>query len=75
MSAQYDLNLQDYLRILRRRWKVLAGCCLALGALTLILTPRVRPVYEAGARVKWMFTTDRARTKLARAYPDPTKES
>ena len=29
----------------------------------------------AGARVTWMFTTDRARTKLARAYPDPTKES
>jgi len=28
-----------------------------------------------GARVKWMFTTERARTKLARAYPDPTKES
>ena len=28
-----------------------------------------------GARVKWMFTTDRARTKLARAYPQPAKES
>jgi len=56
MSAQYDLNLQDYLRILRRRWKVVAGCCLALGALTLILTPRAQPVYEAGARVKWSRT-------------------
>ena len=30
---------------------------------------------EAGARINWMFTTDRARTKLARAYPDTTKES
>jgi hypothetical protein len=30
---------------------------------------------EARARVKWMFTTERARTKLAHAYPDPTKES
>ena len=29
----------------------------------------------AGARVKWMFTTQRARAKLARAYPDTTKES
>jgi transposase len=29
----------------------------------------------AAARVKWMFTTDRARTKLARAYPDPANES
>ncbi len=56
MSAQYDLNLQDYLRILRRRWKVVAGCCLAMGALTLLLTPRVGPVYEAGARVKWSRT-------------------
>jgi transposase len=30
---------------------------------------------KARARIKWMFTVDRARTKLARAYPDPTKES
>lgn len=28
-----------------------------------------------GARVKWMFTTERARNKLARAYPDTAKES
>ena len=30
---------------------------------------------SARARIKWMFTTDRARTKLAHAYPDPTNES
>jgi hypothetical protein len=30
---------------------------------------------SARARVKWMFTTERARTKLAQAYPDPAKES
>ena len=29
----------------------------------------------AAARVKWMFTTERARTKLARAYPDTANES
>jgi transposase len=29
----------------------------------------------AGARVKWMFTTQRARAKMAPAYPDPGKES
>jgi transposase len=29
----------------------------------------------AGARVTWMFTTERARAKLARAYPEPAKES
>jgi hypothetical protein len=27
------------------------------------------------ARIKWMFTTQRARIKLLRAYPDPAKES
>ena len=30
---------------------------------------------ESGARVKWMFTTERARVKLARAYPHAAKES
>ena len=30
---------------------------------------------EAGAGITWMFTVERARTKLARAYPHPTKES
>ena len=29
----------------------------------------------AGARIKWMFTTQRARSKLLPAYPDPDKES
>jgi transposase len=29
----------------------------------------------SGARVKWKFTTERARSKLARAYPDTAKES
>jgi transposase len=27
------------------------------------------------ARIKWMFTTERARAKLARAYPNPANES
>jgi transposase len=30
---------------------------------------------DTGARVKWMFTTDRARVKLARAYPGAAKVS
>ena len=30
----------------------------------------------AAARIKWMFTTDKARIKIGRAYPTPTfKES
>ena len=30
---------------------------------------------SARARIKWIFTTERARGKLAHAYPDPIKES
>jgi hypothetical protein len=30
---------------------------------------------NAKARIKWMFTTDKARDKLARAYPQPANES
>jgi hypothetical protein len=29
----------------------------------------------SGARAKWKFTTQRAPTKLARAYPDTVEES
>jgi hypothetical protein len=29
----------------------------------------------AGARIRWMFTTERARAKMIRAYPDTAKES
>jgi transposase len=28
-----------------------------------------------GARINWMFTTEKARAKMTRAYPDPAKES
>jgi hypothetical protein len=29
----------------------------------------------AGARINWMFTTERARNKLTRVYPNPRNES
>jgi len=29
----------------------------------------------AGARIKWMFTTEKARAKMGRAYPVTPKES
>jgi hypothetical protein len=29
----------------------------------------------AGAKINWMFTTDKARDKMGRAYPDTSKES
>jgi len=27
---------------------------------------------DSGERIKWMFTSDKARQKMARAYPTPT---
>ena len=31
---------------------------------------------QSGARINWMFSTDKTRTKMARAHPDPSlKES
>jgi hypothetical protein len=31
---------------------------------------------QSGTRITWMFSTDKVRTKLARAYPNPSlKES
>jgi polysaccharide biosynthesis transport protein len=56
VSAPAEPSLQDYLRILRRRWKVVAGCCLLFGLLTLALTPPRRTTFEAAARVKWTRT-------------------
>jgi hypothetical protein len=29
----------------------------------------------SGARIKWQFTTEKARNKLGRAYPDTANES
>ena len=29
---------------------------------------------DSGARIKWMFTTEKARTKMPRAYPQPEYE-
>jgi hypothetical protein len=30
---------------------------------------------HSGARIKWMFTAEKARAKMARAYPNPINES
>ena len=35
----------------------------------------VRQRNAAGARIKWMFTTDKARNKMGRAYPQTANES
>jgi hypothetical protein len=30
---------------------------------------------QSGAHIKWMFTAEKARAKMATAYPTPTNES
>jgi transposase len=56
---------------------VLKGQCLARRIDNRQRLEREIAVWErqrnaAGARVTWMFTTDKARTKMGRAYPKPT---
>jgi len=53
--AQYDLNLRDYWRILRRRWQVVAAVALAFGffAYGLAKWQEPDPIYQATAVVKF----------------------
>ena len=58
---------------------VLRGQCLARRVdapkrLRREIAARERQRNAARSRIKWMFTTDKARDKMARAYPPP-KES
>jgi hypothetical protein len=39
--------------------------------LTAEIAARDRQRNAAGARIKWMFTTDKARAKMGRTYPLP----
>jgi Mrp family chromosome partitioning ATPase/uncharacterized protein involved in exopolysaccharide biosynthesis len=53
--AQYDLNIRDYWRILRRRWQVVAAVALAFGVMAYVLgeVQRPNPIYQATAVVKF----------------------
>ena len=59
---------------------VLRGQCLdrRIGEREVLITEIAawqRQRNASGARIKWKFTTQKARQKLARAYPDTAKES
>ena len=60
-----------------KRWTLdlLAGAMSRLTAHERLSRETVRRRLATPPRLKWMFTVDRARTKLATAYPDPAKES
>lgn len=53
--AQYDLNIRDYWRILRRRWQVVAVVALAFVVMAYVLgeVQRPNPIYQATAVVKF----------------------
>jgi capsular exopolysaccharide synthesis family protein len=53
--SQYDLNLRDYWRILRRRWQIVAIVALSFGATAYVLSEvqRPDPIYQATAVVKF----------------------
>lgn len=57
--AQYDLNIRDYWRILRRRWQVVAVVALAFGVMAYVLgeVQRPNPIYQATAVVKFERVT------------------
>jgi DDE superfamily endonuclease len=59
---------------------VLAGQCLdrrieSIEQLTAEIAIWERQRNAAGARIKWMFTTEKARAKMGRAYPQPRVSS
>lgn len=45
------MDLRDYVRILRRRWLLVVGCCLAAIAVAALVTLRTTPLYSSEARL------------------------
>ncbi len=57
--AQYELNIRDYWRIVRKRKKIIISITIALTFLTTVISiiNRPKPIYEATASVKVEKTT------------------
>ncbi len=52
MAQEYELNLRDYLRIIRKRYKVIIALGALVGLSTFLFTPREDPAYVADALIK-----------------------
>jgi capsular exopolysaccharide synthesis family protein len=50
--AQYELNLRDYLRILRKRKLIVILCPILVMLFSYILTPSARPIFKAVSSLK-----------------------
>lgn len=54
--AEYELNIRDYLYILRKRKKIVAGVTSGVVLVTLLLSPSTKPIYKATSSVKIVQT-------------------
>jgi transposase len=80
LEIHYTPKHASWLNMVELEIGVLRGQCLdrRIGdcmKLTSEVAAWVQQRNQARARIKWMFNTEKARKKLARAYPDPIKES
>ena len=55
MAEAYELNLRDYLRIVRKRHRIIMGLTLMCALATFFLTPRPQSSYHAQATVKLTY--------------------
>jgi DDE superfamily endonuclease len=80
LEFHYTPKHASWLNMVEIEIGVLRGQCLdrRIGERTVLVSEIdawQRQRNAAGARVKWKFTTHKARSKMARAYPDTAKES
>ena len=80
LEFHYTPKQASWLNMVEMEIGVLRGQCLdrrigARDCLVSEIAAREQQRNPAGSRITGMFTTQRARTKMARAYPDPAKVS
>ena len=80
LEFHYTPKHASWLNMVEIEIGVLRGQCLdrRIGERNVLVSEikaREQQRNSSGARVKWKFTTQKARDKLARAYPDTAKES
>ena len=80
LEFHYTPKHASWLNMVEIEIGVLRGQCLdrRIGAREVLVSDIEaweRQRNSSGARVKWKFTTQKARDKLARGYPDTAKES
>jgi hypothetical protein len=80
IEFHYTPKHASWLNMVEIEIGVLRGQCLARRIddpkrLRCEITAWERQRNAARSRIKWMFTTEKARAKMGRAYPDTSKES